>query len=291
MTSAQEVLRRAGELTGQNRGFVLATVVNVTRPASTRRGDKGLVTESGELVGWVGGACSEPIVIREALRALADGLRRQGGRLSLGRQVDRAPVRQVCLSGARLFAGQDALQVRRLGAVDHEQHQPPCADVPVGPARVRRQPVDLVRGRGEIRRRDPAGLHQFRAGRHQRMGGARRLRPSRPAAAQSPRHRVPGAGDRAARRIEIGLLDLQRDLQAARARQLLLGRRQRDRLGQAAVRRLRPAQGDLVEGVPPQGLLRGAGREGEAARAGVVPLVLGEPQEGCAGRPSAAVRL
>ena len=73
MTSAQEVLRRAGELTGQNRGFVLATVVNVTRPASTRRGDKGLVTDSGELVGWVGGACSEPIVIREALRALADG--------------------------------------------------------------------------------------------------------------------------------------------------------------------------------------------------------------------------
>jgi xanthine dehydrogenase accessory factor len=73
MTSAQEVLRRAGELTGQNHGFVLATVVNVTRPASTRRGDKGLVTESGELVGWVGGACSEPIVIREALRALADG--------------------------------------------------------------------------------------------------------------------------------------------------------------------------------------------------------------------------
>ena len=73
MTSAQEVLRRAGELTGENRAFVLATVVNVTRPASTRRGDKGLVTESGELVGWVGGACSEPIVIREALRALADG--------------------------------------------------------------------------------------------------------------------------------------------------------------------------------------------------------------------------
>ena len=27
----------------------------------------------GRLVGWVGGACSEPAVIREALRALADG--------------------------------------------------------------------------------------------------------------------------------------------------------------------------------------------------------------------------
>ncbi|MGH2813890.1 MAG: XdhC family protein, partial [Actinomycetota bacterium] len=32
-----------------------------------------LVTPDGSLAGWVGGACSEPIVVREALRALADG--------------------------------------------------------------------------------------------------------------------------------------------------------------------------------------------------------------------------
>ena len=127
------------------------------------------------------------------------------------------------------------LQVWRLDPVDHEQHQPLGADVPVGQSRIRGQPVDLVRGRGEVRRRDPAGLHQFRARRHQRMGGARRLRPSRPAAAQSSRHHLPGAGDRAAGRIEIRFLDLQRDLQAARPRQLFLRRRQRDRLGQAPV--------------------------------------------------------
>ena len=48
----------------------------------------------------------------------------------------------------------------------HEQHQPPCADVPVGESGVRGQPVDLVRGRGEVRRRRPAGLHQLRAHRH-----------------------------------------------------------------------------------------------------------------------------
>jgi xanthine dehydrogenase accessory factor len=45
----------------------------VRRPASARRGDRGLVTADGTLVGWVGGACSEPIVIREALRAVAEG--------------------------------------------------------------------------------------------------------------------------------------------------------------------------------------------------------------------------
>jgi xanthine dehydrogenase accessory factor len=67
-----EVLRQAGHLTGEGTPYVLATVVNVLRPASTRRGDKALVTADGELTGWVGGACSEPIVVREALRALAD---------------------------------------------------------------------------------------------------------------------------------------------------------------------------------------------------------------------------
>ena len=54
---------------------------------------------------------------------------------------------------------------------------------------------------------------------------------------------------------------------------------------------LRPAEGDLVEEVHQARLLRRAGREGEAARAGVVPLVLGEPQEGRAGGAAAAVRL
>ncbi len=195
------------------------------------------------------------------------------------------------LSGARPFAGADALQVRRLDPLHHEQHQPLGADVPVGEPGIRRQPVDLVRGRGEVRRRDPAGLHQFRAHRHQRMGGPRRLRPPRPAAAQPPRHHLPGAGDRAARRVEVRLLDLQRDLQAARPRQLLLRRLQRDRLGQARLSRLRPAEGDLVQEAHQARLLRGAGREGEAARAGVVPLVLGEPQEGRAGGAAAAVRL
>jgi xanthine dehydrogenase accessory factor len=52
---------------------VLATVVSVRRPASAKRGDRALVRADGKLVGWVGGACSEPAVIREAVRALADG--------------------------------------------------------------------------------------------------------------------------------------------------------------------------------------------------------------------------
>src|ERR671930_1535627 len=51
----------------------LATVVRVDPPVSARVGDKAVVTPDGRLDGWVGGACSEPIVIREALAALAEG--------------------------------------------------------------------------------------------------------------------------------------------------------------------------------------------------------------------------
>lgn len=71
--SAEEVLIEAGRLASEGKPYVLATVVRVERPASTKRGDRALVTPDGALVGWVGGACSEPTVIREALRALDDG--------------------------------------------------------------------------------------------------------------------------------------------------------------------------------------------------------------------------
>ena len=90
---------------------------------------------------------------------------------------------------------------------------------------------------------------------------------------------------------QVRLLDLQRDLQAARAVELLLRGHQRDRLGQAHLSRLRPEEGDLVQEAPEARLLRRAGREGEAPRAGVVPLVLRGPQEGRAGGAAAAVGL
>ena len=68
-----DVLIEAGRLTAAGQPFVLATVVSVRRPASAKRGDRALIRSDGKLVGWVGGACSEPAVIREALRALEDG--------------------------------------------------------------------------------------------------------------------------------------------------------------------------------------------------------------------------
>ena len=67
------LLIEAGRLSATGEPFALATVVSVRRPASARRGDRALVRPDGTLVGWVGGACSEPAVVREALRAIADG--------------------------------------------------------------------------------------------------------------------------------------------------------------------------------------------------------------------------
>jgi xanthine dehydrogenase accessory factor len=73
VTSPAEVLVRAGRLAARGEPYALATVTRVVRPASTRRGDRALVTSDGVLEGWVGGACSEHVVVREALRALAAG--------------------------------------------------------------------------------------------------------------------------------------------------------------------------------------------------------------------------
>jgi xanthine dehydrogenase accessory factor len=76
--SAVNVLVEAGRLMEEGTPFALATVVAVERPASARVGDRALVTADGELHGWVGGACTEPEVIRLSLGALADGeLRRE----------------------------------------------------------------------------------------------------------------------------------------------------------------------------------------------------------------------
>ena len=52
---------------------MLATVVRCDPPTSARPGDKAVITADGRLRGWIGGSCSEPLVRREALRALAEG--------------------------------------------------------------------------------------------------------------------------------------------------------------------------------------------------------------------------
>ena len=69
----EDVLGLALELRHVGEAFALATVVRCERPTSAKPGAKALIRADGTVVGWVGGACAEPVVVREALAALRDG--------------------------------------------------------------------------------------------------------------------------------------------------------------------------------------------------------------------------
>jgi xanthine dehydrogenase accessory factor len=67
------VLERASELARQGQAFALATVVWRQGPSSGQLGSRAIITADGEVHGWIGGACAEPVVIREARQVIADG--------------------------------------------------------------------------------------------------------------------------------------------------------------------------------------------------------------------------
>jgi xanthine dehydrogenase accessory factor len=71
--TAHSIFARAAELEAAGRSFVVATVVAVRRPTSARPGASGIVHPDGTIEGWVGGSCAQPVVVREALRAMVDG--------------------------------------------------------------------------------------------------------------------------------------------------------------------------------------------------------------------------
>jgi xanthine dehydrogenase accessory factor len=68
-----DVLAEAGALVESRRAFALATVVWRRAPSSGHVGSKAIVFPDGTVHGWLGGACSEPTMVREALAALVDG--------------------------------------------------------------------------------------------------------------------------------------------------------------------------------------------------------------------------
>jgi len=67
------VLERIGELARSGQTFALATVVCRQGPSSSKQGSRAIITADGQLHGWIGGACAEPMVIREAKQVIADG--------------------------------------------------------------------------------------------------------------------------------------------------------------------------------------------------------------------------
>ena len=67
------VLGRIGELARSGETFALATVVWRQGPSSSKQGSRAIITADGQLDGWIGGACAEPVVIREAKQVISDG--------------------------------------------------------------------------------------------------------------------------------------------------------------------------------------------------------------------------
>jgi xanthine dehydrogenase accessory factor len=104
---AEELLARAAELERRGQPFALATVVRCEPPTSAKPGAKALILEDGTVTGWIGGACAEPVVVREALAALRDGCPRlvgligEGGR-GPGRTEGILEFPMTCHSGGTL---------------------------------------------------------------------------------------------------------------------------------------------------------------------------------------------
>ena len=67
------VMERAVELTNSGESFVMATVVWRQGPSSGQSGSRAIITSDGKLHGWIGGACAEPVLIRESKKVMESG--------------------------------------------------------------------------------------------------------------------------------------------------------------------------------------------------------------------------
>jgi xanthine dehydrogenase accessory factor len=67
------ILSESYELSRAGEPFALVNVVQSRPPTSAKPGNRAIVRADGTLSGWVGGGCSQSIVIKEGLRCLQDG--------------------------------------------------------------------------------------------------------------------------------------------------------------------------------------------------------------------------
>jgi xanthine dehydrogenase accessory factor len=68
-----DFLKKSTELTAKGEIFAVATVVRCQSPSSGKQGDRAIVQADGQITGWIGGGCAQPVVVKEALKAMKDG--------------------------------------------------------------------------------------------------------------------------------------------------------------------------------------------------------------------------
>ncbi len=101
------LLELAYRLTQAGEPFVLATVIWCERPTSAKPGAQAIITANGQITGWIGGSCAQPVVLREALRILREGddpylLRLGSPDAGMGRSSDVRVFPMSCTSGGVL---------------------------------------------------------------------------------------------------------------------------------------------------------------------------------------------
>jgi xanthine dehydrogenase accessory factor len=68
-----QFLSKADDLLVKGEPFAVAVVVRYQAPISGKPGNKAIILGDGKIWGWIGGGCAQPVVVKEALKALADG--------------------------------------------------------------------------------------------------------------------------------------------------------------------------------------------------------------------------
>ena len=102
------VLERAVDLARSGEAFVLATVVWREGPTSGQHGARAIYTAGGDMYGWIGGACAEPVFIREARETLEAGVPRL---LALGTSERFGDLPQGTTAVAMSCQSEGALQL------------------------------------------------------------------------------------------------------------------------------------------------------------------------------------
>ena len=69
----RQVIELARELADRGEPFAFATVVWRRAPSSGKEGSTAVIRSDGTVRGWLGGACAQPAVVREARTAIAEG--------------------------------------------------------------------------------------------------------------------------------------------------------------------------------------------------------------------------
>jgi xanthine dehydrogenase accessory factor len=65
-----EIALKIQEYYSKGSNFAIAQVIDREAPSSGKIGDKAIILETGELIGWIGGGCIRGIIIKESLEVI-----------------------------------------------------------------------------------------------------------------------------------------------------------------------------------------------------------------------------